>query len=79
MLFEFQFYLSDNILTVTSLNSSWPLKRRNLLKWSEVDSIGVWTNGRQMQSTIEDTYILLRLKIRSKSYDRLHKRVLEVK
>jgi hypothetical protein len=73
-----QFYLDDNILTVTSLNTIWPLKSSKILNWTDVDSIGTWSNAKQMQSSRDDTYILLRLQIRSKSYDNLHKRVLEV-
>ena len=76
-----QFYLEDNLLNVTSLSSPvWPLKgRREVLNWSEVDSLGNWSSAGQMQSVKEDTYILLKMKANSQSYDRLHKRVLEVR
>jgi len=76
-----QFYLEDNILNVTSLSSPvWPLKgQREVLNWTEVDSLGNWSSAGQMQSVKEDTYILLKMKANSQSYDRLHKRVLEVR
>jgi len=89
-----QFYLEDNILKVTALNTSWPLKNRDVLNWSDVDSLHGgdpaslegWTPMRhfgdpihgQMQSAKGETYILLRMRANSTSYDRLHKRVLEV-
>ena len=38
-LLSFQFYLEDNILKVTALNTSWPLKNRDVLNWSDVDSL----------------------------------------
>ena len=75
----FQFYLEDNILNVTSLTTThWPLNSTDVLNWTQVESLGNWSSARQMQSTKEDTYILLRMKANFKSYDRLHKRVLEV-
>ena len=66
---------------MTSLSSPvWPLKgRREVLNWTEVDSLGNWSSAGQMQSVKEDTYILLKMKANSQSYDRLHKRVLEVR
>ena len=38
-LLSFQFYLEDNILKVTALNTSWPLKNRDVLNWSDIDSL----------------------------------------
>ena len=73
-----QFYLSKNILLVTSLNSGWPLNDTTLLKWSEVESLGIWDNAIQMRSTEEDTYILLKIRLNGTSYDHLHDRALEV-
>ena len=78
LFFSLQFYLSKNILLVTSLNSGWPLNDTTLLKWSEVESLGIWDNAIQMRSTEEDTYILLKIRLNGTSYDHLHDRALEV-
>ena len=78
LFFPLQFYLSKNILLVTSLNSGWPLNDTTLLKWSEVESLGIWDNAIQMRSTEEDTYILLKIRLNGTSYDHLHDRALEV-
>ena len=75
----FQFYLEDHILEVTSLASEWPLEEKAVLNWGDVENLGKWESAdRQMQSEAAETYLLLRMRANSKSYDRLHKRVLEV-